>query len=390
MPSLKEQIDAILPEIVKLRHELHTHPEIRFEETWTSKRIIQFLEENSISYTSGHAKGTGIIATIEGQGPKTIGLRSDMDALEIHEKTDLPYASTIPSRMHACGHDGHMANLCGTAKILKTNQDDLKGTVKLIFQPAEEQAAGGRYIVEEGLIDDCDVVFGLHGWPTLSTGTIGVKSGEAMASADFFSIEVTGKGCHGAYPSAGIDPIVIASHITVALQSIVSREVNPWDEAVISIGKISAGEASNVIPEKAILEGTFRTLNEKTRDKIFYAIPRVVEHTAKAYRGEARVNFGSNPYPYLYNDPIQSEFAKNTVRNTFGKDSLNEPSFPSMASEDFAFYLQKKPGAFLFLGVKPVEQSEYPTLHSPYYDFNDDALPVGIELFTNLVHNYLD
>jgi len=386
--NTNEQIQAILPEIVNLRHELHTHPEIRFEELWTSGRIGQFLQENEIPYTTGHAKGTGIVATIEGQGPKTIALRSDMDALEIHEKTNLPYASTIPDRMHACGHDGHMANLCGTAKILKSNQENLKGTVKLIFQPAEEQAAGGRFIVEEGLIDDCDAVFGLHGWPTLPTGTVGVKSGEAMASADFFQIEVTGKGCHGAYPSAGIDPIVIASHITIALQTIVSREINPWDEAVLSIGKITGGEASNVIPEKAYLEGTFRTLNQRTRDKIFHAIPRVAEHTAKAYRGDANVIFGENPYPYLHNDPVQSEFAKDTIRNIFGEESLDEPQFPSMASEDFAFYLQKKPGAFLFLGVKPIEQSEYPSLHSPYFDFNDDALPVGMELFTNLVYDY--
>ena len=390
MSELKEQIDSILPEIVQLRKELHTHPEIRFEEEWTSKRVIRFLEENSISYTAGHVKGTGIIATIQGDGTKTIGLRSDMDALEIHEQTGLPYASVIENRMHACGHDGHMANLCGTAKILKANQENLKGTVKLIFQPAEEQAAGGRYLVEEGLIDDCDVVFGLHGWPTLPTGKIGVKSGEAMASADFFKIEVTGKGCHGAYPSAGIDPIVISSHITLALQSIVSREVNPWDEAVLSVGKISAGEASNVIPEKAFMEGTFRTLSERVREKIFRAVPRVVENTAKAYRGEARVTFGSEPYPYLHNDPIQSEFAKDAIRKVFGNESLDEPEYPSMASEDFAFYLQKKPGAFLFLGVKPIDQSEYPTLHSPYYDFNDDALSVGIELFTTLVHEYLD
>ncbi len=387
--SIRDTVAQIMPEIVALRHELHQHPEIRFEEVWTSDRIARFLTEAGIEHTRGHAKGTGIVGTIEGKGSRTVGLRSDMDALEIEELTRLPYASTIPERMHACGHDGHMACLCGTAQVLKAHQDELRGTVKLIFQPAEEEAAGGRYIVEEGILDDVDGVFGLHGWPTNRVGDVGLKSGIAMAGADFFQIDVVGKGCHAADPASGVDPILVASHIVTAIQSIVSREINPWDPAVVTVARIEAGHASNVIPESARMVGTFRTLRDTIRIKVRDAIERIAVNTALAHNAQAHVSFDGAIYPPLYNDEEMSAFAKDIVRDTFGPDHLHEPEVATMGAEDFAYYLQKVPGAFLFLGTNPSETEAYPALHNPHYDFTDAALPVGIELMSTIALHFL-
>lgn len=390
MNIVKETIGRILPEIIDLRHEFHQHPEVRFEEHWTSDRISAFLDSCGISHTRGHAKGTGIVATISGQDGRTIGLRSDMDALEILEETGVPYASAIPHRMHACGHDGHMANLCGVAKVLQSHRDQLNGTVKLIFQPAEEQAAGGRFIVEEGILDDVDAVFGLHCWPTLPVGQVGIKSGKAMASADFFRITIRGVGCHGADPASGVDPVLIAAHVLTALQSIITRETNPWDPAVLTVAKVHAGDASNVIPETAVMEGTFRALSQSVRDRIFTSMTRIAENTARAHNATTMIEFDGEPYPFLNNDPEMSEFAKMTVREVFGESGLFEPRFATMAAEDFAFYLQRVPGAFLFLGNNPDPAKPYPSLHSPRFDFCDDALPVGIELLSMIALRFLN
>lgn len=386
---MKNTIRDILPGIIQLRHELHAHPEIRFEEHWTSDRIAAFLMAEGIAFTRGHAGGTGIVATIHGEGDRTVALRSDMDALEIEEDTGLPYSSTITERMHACGHDGHMANLCGTAQVLHRHRDTLQGTVKCIFQPAEEQAAGGRLIVEEGILDDVDAVFGLHCWPTLPVGQIGIKPGAAMASADFFRIKITGKGCHGADPAAGVDPLYIAAQIVIALQGIVSRETNPWDPAVLTVARIQAGFASNVIPETALMEGTFRALTPAVRDQLLEAIPRIAEHTAQAHRATASVHFDGTPYPALHNDPAMSQFAQETVRSVFGEAALHEPKAASMAAEDFAFYLNHTPGAFLFLGNNLDASTVYPGLHSPHFNFCDDALAMGIETMSQLALRFL-
>ena len=386
---MKDIIQKKLPELVALRHELHQHPEIRFEEEWTSDRVVAFLDAEGIPYTRGHAGGTGIVALIHGNGDKVVALRSDMDALEIEEETGVAYRSTIPDRMHACGHDGHMTCLLGTAHTLNQMKDQLSGTVKLIFQPAEEQAAGGRLIVEEGHLDDVDGVFALHCWPSLDVGKVGVKSGPAMASADFFRIRITGEGCHGADPAAGVDPILIAAHTLTALQSIVARETNPWDPAVLTVARIESGHASNVIPETALMEGTCRTLSQSVRDRIFEAIPRIAEHTARAHRATAEVLFDGEPYPFLNNDPAMSEFSKEVVREAFGTEGLYEPPVATMASEDFAFYLQQKPGAFLFLGSNPHPDTRHAGLHSPHFDFCDDAIPVGVELLSSLAMEFL-
>lgn len=385
-----DRIAAVVPDMTLLRHELHRHPEIRFEEHWTSNRIARFLDEAGIACTRGLGKGTGILAEIGSRPHRRVGLRTDIDALEIHERTGLPYASEIPGRMHACGHDGHMAALCGAALVLKSIEGELPGTVRLIFQPAEEQAAGARFMVADGAVDSLDAIFALHGWPTLPVGTIGVKSGPAMAGADFFRILVEGRGCHAADPGAGVDPIVAASHIVTSLQSIVSRETNPWDSVVVSVARIEAGQASNVIPETALIEGTFRTLRDSTRVRVREAIQRVSENVAQAHRAHARVELDAEAnYPPLYNDPETSDFAKDVVRQRFGADALYEPPYPAMASEDFSYYLQKVPGTFFFLGCNPNPAEPYPVLHSPHFDFPDAALPHAIRLHVSVAMDFL-
>ncbi|MFP4171658.1 MAG: M20 family metallopeptidase [Candidatus Hydrogenedentota bacterium] len=387
--ELKPALDTILPKLIELRHELHAHPEIRFEEHWTSGRIARFLDDLGAHYTRGHAGGTGIVVTVEGSHPgPAVLLRADIDALEIQEQTDLPYASTIPERMHACGHDGHSAGLCGAIHALMEHRDRLHGTVKCVFQPAEELAAGGRRIVEEGVLDGVDAAFALHGWPSLPLGRIALRPGWMMASANCFRITVRGKGCHGAAPHDGVDPILVAAHITTALQAIVSRELDPGEAGVVTIGSIHGGCSTNVIPDTAIMEGTLRSIEPARFDIIAEAIERVASHTARAFRAEAETVLKDTRYPSLYNDPEATHFARETAERLFGEGRVMTLPRPVMAAEDFAFYLQKAPGAFVYLGVNPHPDREYPGLHTPYYDFNDDALPIGAALLASLALDY--
>lgn len=388
--ELRETIHRLHPSITALRHELHQRPEIRFEERWTSDRIAQFLLESGIPFTRGHCKGTGIVATIEGSGPHTVALRADMDALEIQEETGLDYASRIPNRMHACGHDGHSAMLCGAAKALWTHRAALNGAVKCIFQPAEEIAAGGRFIVEEGLLEDAGAAFALHCWPGLPCGQVAIGAGPVMASADFFRIVVTGKGGHGANPGAAIDPIVVAAHIVTALQSIVSREIDPWNAVVVSVARVDAGFTSNIIPERAIMEGTFRALSPESRAHTAAAIERIAVNVAQAFRAEARLETEGAGYPVLVNDGAMGTLAQDVAAACFGDDHVAPVTHPYMTAEDFAYYLQAVPGAFIFLGNDTPEASDPPSLHSPRFIFNDEALPVGMEMLASVAMRYLN
>ncbi|MBN2308905.1 MAG: amidohydrolase [Candidatus Hydrogenedentes bacterium] len=388
--TLDTAIARVLPEIIELRHAFHEHPEIRYEENWTSGRIAAFLDEAGVPYERGLAKGTGIVATLGGDGPATVALRADMDALEIQEQTGLPYASRIPNRMHACGHDGHLACLCGALKVLAGHPGRLRGTVKFLFQPAEELEAGARHMVAEGVMDGVDAVFGLHGWPTVPLGRIALKPGWMMASADMFEIDVIGKGCHGADPASGIDPIVVAAHIVTALQTIAAREVNPVEPALVSVGAIEAGDASNIIPEVARMRGTLRAFDPDVFDAIRASVLRIAEGTAGALRATAAVRFGDEAYPALFNDPAMTAFVAETARDMLGEEGVAHLEKPIMVSEDFAYFLQKAPGAFFLLGVNPNPDQPYPALHSPYYDFGDGAVAVGVKLMASLVLRFLE
>ena len=381
-------IGSILPSIIQLRHDLHAHPEIRFEEEWTSDRVSQFLYEANVPHTRGHARGTGIVATLQGASAKTVVLRADLDALEIQEQTGLPYASSIPNRMHACGHDGHVACLCGAALALArlAESQPLPNTVKLVFQPGEELGAGGRLIVEEGLIDGADAAFALHGWPGLPVGMFALKSGPVMASADWFRITITGRGCHGADPARGIDPIVVAAHVIIALQNVISREIDPQDAAVLTIGKVMAGAANNVIPETAVLEGSFRTFSKDVRQHLIDAVGRIASSTAAAFRASAEVAFGEDFYIPLINDPKMTDFARKTIAGVLGPGTVVEMPRPAMASEDFAYYLEKVPGAFMVFGMGGGEKAA--SLHAPYFNFNDEAIPSAIKVLTALATQF--
>jgi len=375
----------ILPGLVQLRRELHAHPEIRFQEQWTSDRIAQFLTAAGISHTRGHAGGTGIVATLPGGSAATVVLRADMDALEIGERTGVAYASQIAGRMHACGHDGHVACLCGAALALErmAAANALPNTVKCVFQPGEELGAGGRYIVQEGLIDGASAVFALHAWPGLPVGRFGVKSGAVMASADWFRITITGRGCHGADPAAGIDPVVVAAQLVIALQTIVSREIDPQNPAVVTVGKIEAGAANNVIPETAVLEGSYRALDMGVRDHITEAVQRISTSIAAAHRATAEVVFSDDYYIPLVNDAGMTDFARKTIVEALGPDAVVEIQRPTMASEDFAFYLEKAPGSFIVFGVGDAKP-----LHSPYFTFNDDAIPHAVKVLVALATQF--
>lgn len=389
-PAIEHSLETLVPEVVALRQELHTHPEIRFEEAWTSDRIARWLTDVGVPFKRGYAKGTGIVGEITGNGGATVALRADIDALEIEEKTGLPYASTIPNRMHACGHDGHTAILCGIIKALHEHRDSLPGNIRFVFQPAEEVAGGGRHIVEEGAIDGCIAAFALHGWPTVPLGKIALKSGCAMARAQDFEIVVKGKGSHAADPASGIDPVVVAAHITTAFQTIVAREINPWDCGVVSITQLDAGTVTNIIPETCTMRGTFRALDEETGAIIYKAMERIARSVAEAFRAEITIRNTNVAYPAVFNDPAMTDMVHETAKAVLGEDGVIIEEHAVMGAEDFSYYLQRVPGTFIWLGVNPSATEPYPNLHSPRYNFNDDAIPYAMKLMTHVALNALE
>jgi len=387
--SFQDILSQLLPEITGLRHEFHQHPEIRFEERWTSDRIAGFLDQAGIPYRRGLARGTGIIATLEGRGTRTVALRADMDALEIQEETGLPYSSRIPDRMHACGHDGHMACLCGVAKALALRQDDLPGTVKFIFQPGEETAAGGRFMVAEGALEGVDGAFAFHGWPSLPVGYAAIKPGWAMAGAWDFRITVKGAGCHAADPGAGVDPVVVAAYVTTALQTLVSRELDPWECGVVSVSVIQAGNVTNIIPATAELRGTTRALKPEIHEAIANGVRRIAEETAKAFRATAQVEFGPEPYPAVFNPQAMVDLVREAAVEVLGEERFIELESPCMTAEDFAFYLREVPGAILYIGVNPEPGTSYPPLHNATFDFADGALLPAMEVMASIALRFL-
>lgn len=387
--EFRSAIDAILPQVRELRREFHRHPEIRFQEHTTSDLLLQKMRGSGIPAEKGWCGGTGVVGNIGRTGDDIIALRADMDALEIAEKTGAAYASATPSCMHACGHDGHMAMLWGAAHILAQYQAHLKCGVRFIFQPAEEMGNGGKRMVDEGVLDGVASVFGMHGWPDLPLGKLALKSGYAMAGADWFKITIHGKGCHAAAPASGIDPIIAVAHVILGLQTIVSQELDPCIPAIVSIGRVQAGGLENSIPETAEITGTFRTLTPESRDLVREAITHKAKTIAEAHRTRAVVEFTGSSYVPLYNDPEECTFAQNAINSFMGEGVFMEAERPSMASEDFAFYLRKTPGAFLWLGTQP-PGAVSPGLHSPYYDFNDDALIYGISVWLSLVAAFND
>lgn len=386
---------AELARLTEIRHHLHMHPEIGFEEFETSKLVVKELTELGLEVRTGFAKGTGVVGILRGTAPganakdaRAVALRADMDCLPIDETSGLPWTSTIPGKMHACGHDGHTTTLLGAAKVLSAHRERLKGTVVFCFQPAEENGGGGNLMVREGVLEDpkCSAAFALHGQPNLACGHVAVRCGPSHAASDGFRIVIRGRGGHGAAPHMAIDPIVLGARVVEALQSVVSREVNPLDSAVVTIGAIHAGRARNVIPDSLELLGTIRSLKEDVRRKVQAGVRRTAEGICLAGGGRAEVEINDG-YPVMVNDPAAGRMVMQAASEVLGAERVSELPTATMGGEDFGYFLQKVPGAMFRLGVGT--RDDYPALHNPSYDFTDAAIPVGIAVFCRVTEKYL-
>ncbi|MET5489585.1 M20 aminoacylase family protein [Klebsiella variicola] len=377
---------SLIAEAIAWRRELHTNPELGYQEHNTSERVAVLLETFGLQVHRGLG-GTGIVASLEnGQGP-VIGLRADMDALPITELGDVPYKSLNPGVMHACGHDGHTAILLATAKHLSETRN-FSGTVHFVFQPAEENLGGARKMVEDGLFDlfPMDGIYALHNWPGLPLGHVGVNSGAMMASLDSFEITLTGKSCHAAMPENGADPIVAASQLIMALQTIPSRRLSPQESAVISVTQIAGGEAINVLPEQVTLRGTFRCLNPDVRERVKTMIDCYVVAVPQISGVMGDISYYPG-YPVTTNHEREAQNVREVAAATLGESRVNWQLNPSMASEDFACMLEACPGAYFWIGADGKKTSR--PLHSAYYDFNDELISRGIELWAALVEKLL-
>lgn len=393
--KLIEPILAFQSEIQAIRRDIHAHPELCFEEYKTAELVAQKLETWGIPVIRGLA-GTGVVGVIKrGTSQRALGLRADMDALPMQEINQFAHTSQHAGKMHACGHDGHTAMLLGAARYL-SQDTDFDGTVYLIFQPAEEGGGGARKMIEEGLFTQCpmDAVFGMHNWPGIPVGQFGVKTGGMMASSNEFEVTVHGKGAHAAQPQKGIDPVMIAVQIAQSWQTIVSRNVNPLEPAVLSLTQIHSGSATNVIPDDAKLIGTVRTFSTDVLDLIESRMEKIARSTAAAFEAEVEFRFKRN-YPPLINHVKETQFAIQVMQDLVGVDQVNSQVEATMGAEDFAYMLQHKPGCYVFLGNGDGDHRSAGhglgpcNLHNPSYDFNDDLLPIGASYWVSLVRAYL-
>jgi hippurate hydrolase len=368
------------------RQHLHQFPETAYEETQTAQYIADKLISFGLDVHLGLAK-TGVVATLSaGNSDKKIALRADMDALFIQELNTFAYKSRHDGKMHACGHDGHSAMLLGAAKYLSENRHFI-GTVYFIFQPAEEGRAGARQMMDDGLFEQfpADCVFGMHNFPDIPSGHFAVKSGAMMASFDCFEITITGQATHAAMPHLGNDAIVASAQLINALQTIVSRTIDPADPAAVSITQIHAGNTWNAIPESVVLRGTFRCFNSKVQTTIANKIIQLVNSICEGFdvRADIRLNPENEGYPVTFNTEAETAIALKAAQAVVGADCVNQQPTPSMGSEDFAFMLQEKPGCYIWIGNGSSENSCL--LHNPHYDFNDEILPVGAAYWVKLV-----
>ncbi|SNT26963.1 hippurate hydrolase [Noviherbaspirillum humi] len=382
-------------QLQRIRRDLHAHPELSYEERRTADVIARTLEEWGIPVIRGLGK-TGVVGIIrKGNGNRALGLRADMDALPVQEINRFDHVSRHDGKMHACGHDGHMAMLLGAAWYL-VNHGQFDGTVYLIFQPAEEGGAGARQMIEDGLFQQCpmEAVFGMHNWPGLPAASFAVTPGPMMASSNEFELIIRGKGCHAAQPHKGIDPIMVAIQIAQGWQTIVSRNRNPLEAGVLSITQIHAGNATNVIPSEANMIGTVRTFSTSLLDLMEERMRSIAAHTAAAFDASIDFHFHRN-YPPLINHARETEFAIEVMRSVVGAEHVVSKVEPTMGAEDFAFMLQEKPGCYVFIGNGDgLHRGEGHglgpcNLHNPSYDFNDDLLPVGATYWVQLAQAFL-
>ncbi len=385
--AIPPAIAAIEEEMIALRHAIHAHPELGFEEFVTSDLVAEKLAAWGYEVHRGLG-GTGVVGTLKlGDGTRRLGLRADMDALPIHEATGLDYASRVPGKMHACGHDGHTAMLLAAAKHLAQSRA-FDGTLHLIFQPAEEGLGGAKRMLDEGLFErfPCDAVFAMHNMPGFPTGKLGFRAGPFMASSDTVVIDIDGRGGHGAVPHKAIDPVVVCANVVLALQTIVSRNVSPLDMAIVTVGAIHAGEAPNVIPQTAQMKLSVRALRPDVRDLLEARITALVHAQASAYGATARIDY-QRRYPVLVNDARMTAFAQDVARDWLGQDGLIDDLDPLTGSEDFSFLLEHCAGSYLIIGNGDGEGGCM--VHNPGYDFNDDCLATGAAYWVQLAERFL-
>jgi len=383
---------SFLSDLVAIRRDIHAHPELAFNEARTSDIVARELSSYGLEVHRGLAK-TGVIGVLrKGSSPCSIGLRADMDALPLQEKNDFAHCSRHVGKMHACGHDGHTTMLLGAARYMAENRDslDLDGTVYFIFQPAEEAESGAAVMVKEGLFGQfpMDAVYGLHNWPGIPVGEMAVMPGPVMAGTCSFEIAVSGHGCHAAMPNQGVDTLVVASQLVLALQTVVARNLHPCESAVVSVTQLHGGDALNVIPDDAVLRGTIRSFKPEIQNVVERAIERLCAGIAEAFGAQIRINFELDVrYPPTVNSPAESELCRLTAESVFGVEKVRRNELPSMGAEDFAYMLQEKPGCYVWLGNGPGTGGC--SLHNPHYDFNDSVLPYGISYWVKLVESAL-
>jgi hippurate hydrolase len=386
MPILN-RIAEFHDEITAWRRDLHQHPEVLFDVHRTAGIVAEKLKAFGVDEIVTGLGRTGVVGIINGKSNtsgKTIGLRADMDALTVTEKTGAAYASTIPGKMHACGHDGHTAMLLGAAKYLAETRN-FDGRVAVIFQPAEEGGGGGKVMIEDGLVEKFDIaeVYGMHNWPGMPVGHFGIRHGGIMAATDRFYITITGQGGHAARPQQTIDPIIVAAQMVTALQTIVSRNLDPLESAVLSVTMIEAGEADNVISQTAKITGTVRTLDGDVQDFIEARLTEIVPQFARSFGASAEIRYARG-YPVTVNSADEADFAADVATEVVGAERVDRNTPPSMGGEDFSFMLNERPGAYIFIG-----NGNSSELHTDTYDFNDEAIPVGTSYWVRLAETAL-
>lgn len=386
-------IRSIQPQLVEWRRRLHQKPELGFQEKLTAEFVSLKLQEWGIEHQTGIAQ-TGIVATIKGEkspSPRTLAIRADMDALPIQELNEVPYCSQHDGVMHACGHDGHTAIALGTAYYLQQHRQDFAGTVKIIFQPAEEGPGGAKPMIESGVLKnpDVDAIIGLHLWNNLPLGTVGVRSGELMAAVEIFDCKIFGKGGHGAIPHQTVDSVVVAAQIVTALQTIVARNVNPLDSAVVTVGSLHAGTTHNVIADTATMKGTIRYFNPAFQGFFSQRIEQIIAGICQSHGAKYDFKY-TEVYPPVINDATIAELVRSQAEEVIETPIGIVPECQTMGGEDMSFFLQEVPGCYFFLGsANPEKDLAYPH-HHPRFDFDETALPMGVEIFVRCVEKFFD
>jgi len=385
--NIKTEVQSIKESIITNRRDFHMYPELGFKEIRTSKIIAEKLSSFGLGVETQVGK-TGVVATLKGaSNGKTIALRADMDALPIQETGDLPYKSVNEGIMHACGHDGHISMLLGAAEILSSMKNKINGTVKFIFQPAEEGGGGARYMIEDGVLDGVDEIYGAHLWNYQKYGTIGVKSGPIMAAADLFEIIIEGTGGHGATPHGTVDAIIVASQVIQSLQTIVSRNTNPLESAVVTIGKINGGYNFNVIADKVNLQGTTRAYTEKNRQLIKTRMNEILDGISSAFNATIKLDYKDGYPPVINNDDCASKLLASATKVV--GDGAGNP-YLSMGGEDFSYFANEIPGCFFFIGSSPKNREPLSTPHHcSHFDIDEEALLIGTNTFIQLIEDLL-